>query len=262
MTGPQELHGVRHLNQGGDMPDEHKPGDARVEAAAKALIAISGQGWADMEERYRDLYRSQARRVLAAADAAGPASGEAAEDGATIAGLESACGHLSALVDVTTLLLKDLRDYTNDLHENRCLGGGPERGEVPLLDRVDDWLEQRVMPAPAAPAVPDGYALVPVEPTKEMIEAAYDNVTGGGGRAAIYAAMLAAAPVSHANSPQAAAPAGWQPIETAPKDDQVVLFGQKGGRFIGRWRDYERINQPRITHWMPLPAAPTQEPQQ
>lgn len=43
-------------------------------------------------------------------------------------------------------------------------------------------------------AVPDGWQVVPKEPTKDMVEAAYDNVTGGGGRAAIYAAMLAAAP--------------------------------------------------------------------
>ncbi len=42
--------------------------------------------------------------------------------------------------------------------------------------------------------VPEGWQLVPKEPTKDMVEAAYDNVTGGGGRAAIYAAMLAAAP--------------------------------------------------------------------
>lgn len=43
-------------------------------------------------------------------------------------------------------------------------------------------------------AVPEGWQVVPKEPTKDMVEAAYDNVTGGGGRAAIYAAMLAAAP--------------------------------------------------------------------
>lgn len=43
-------------------------------------------------------------------------------------------------------------------------------------------------------AVPDGWQLVPKEPTKDMVEAAYENATGGGGRAAIYAAMLAAAP--------------------------------------------------------------------
>lgn len=43
-------------------------------------------------------------------------------------------------------------------------------------------------------AVPEGWQVVPKEPTKDMVEVAYDNVTGGGGRAAIYAAMLAAAP--------------------------------------------------------------------
>lgn len=49
----------------------------------------------------------------------------------------------------------------------------------------------------------------------------------------------------------------WQPIETAPKDEKVVLWGDAGKQcFVGRWRDFHRINDPRITHWMPLPAAP------
>lgn len=162
-------------------------GDARVEAAAKALLARRELKLEDLTDKAREHYLADVCAVLAAADAADQRSrycpeceargradavgGEAPGDAATVAGLESACGHLSALVDATTLLLRNLRDYTNDLHENRCLGGGPEHGEVPLLDRVDDWLEQRVIPAPSAPAVPDGYALVPVEPTPAMLDA-------------------------------------------------------------------------------------------
>jgi hypothetical protein len=57
-------------------------------------------------------------------------------------------------------------------------------------------------------------------------------------------------------APAAPAPA-WQSIEMAPKDEEVLLFGQINKRaFIGAWGDYMRINQPRITHWMPLPAPP------
>jgi len=51
----------------------------------------------------------------------------------------------------------------------------------------------------------------------------------------------------------------WQPIETAPKWQSVLLWATRtGGRcVIDYWGDYDRHNHPRITHWMPLPAAPT-----
>lgn len=49
-----------------------------------------------------------------------------------------------------------------------------------------------VAPAPQ-PAVPDGFVLVPVEPTPEMVRAAYSSPIQGG-LEAIYANMLAAAP--------------------------------------------------------------------
>lgn len=47
-----------------------------------------------------------------------------------------------------------------------------------------------------SPAIPDGYALVPVEPTKEMIEAgwSYYMTSKAPGSSGVYSAMLAAAP--------------------------------------------------------------------
>ena len=53
--------------------------------------------------------------------------------------------------------------------------------------------------------------------------------------------------------------ARWQPIETAPKGQSVLLWAtRRGGRcVIDDWGDYDMHNHPRITHWMPLPAAPT-----
>lgn len=53
--------------------------------------------------------------------------------------------------------------------------------------------------------------------------------------------------------------ARWQPIETAPKWQSVLLWVTRGGGrcVIDDWGDYDRHNHPRITHWMPLPAAPT-----
>lgn len=51
----------------------------------------------------------------------------------------------------------------------------------------------------------------------------------------------------------------WLPIETAPKDECVLLLRGRGVTFVGRWGDYQRHNQPCITHWMPLPPAPQQK---
>jgi hypothetical protein len=53
--------------------------------------------------------------------------------------------------------------------------------------------------------------------------------------------------------------AGWMPIETAPKGEKVLLFGKDRKPCIDDWALYCRINQPRFTHWMPLPPAPSTE---
>lgn len=51
--------------------------------------------------------------------------------------------------------------------------------------------------------------------------------------------------------------AGWQRIETAPKDRDVLLWATRTPHaFIDQWGRYDRHNHPRITHWMPLPPAP------
>ena len=43
-------------------------------------------------------------------------------------------------------------------------------GEYPIKD-----LQLYVRPVPAIPAIPEGYVLVPIEPTNEMIESVFDN---------------------------------------------------------------------------------------
>lgn len=53
----------------------------------------------------------------------------------------------------------------------------------------------------------------------------------------------------------------WQPIETAPKDEQVVLYHVPGQRkpFMCRADDYWSGLAAYLdgaTHWMPLPAPP------
>lgn len=68
----------------------------------------------------------------------------------------------------------------------------------------------------------------------------------------------------------------WQPIETAPKDADVLLYCPERGVVRGAWRDDKYSTKPRPywtndreslwgktwtradqpTHWMPLPEAP------
>lgn len=69
---------------------------------------------------------------------------------------------------------------------------------------------------------------------------------------------------------QTADETGWQPIETAPKDEDVLLFSDDDGVRSGYWYDLEPESQfwyavetqgitggrMKATHWMPLPNPP------
>lgn len=48
----------------------------------------------------------------------------------------------------------------------------------------------------------------------------------------------------------------WQPIETAPITRDSLLIRRNGEICIANWGDYDEVNQPKFTHWMPLPSAP------
>ncbi|EAO9321517.1 TPA: DUF551 domain-containing protein [Salmonella enterica] len=145
--------------------------------------------------------------------------------------------------------------------------------------------------APPAPVVPDGYALVPVEPTDEMIAAAMncEDVLFNSDESFcvqfgnIYEAMLAAAPKPQ-NAPQNIPeniPAGKSTLtldgwiscsERMPEDEQEVIVQNKlGYRYVsyfdeqsGLFFDMRGGNQINciehilVTHWMPLPAPPQQ----
>ena len=90
-------------------------------------------------------------------------------------------------------------------------------------------------------------------------------------------ALIASARIREANS-------GWRPIETAPMDGTTVIVGRdmgsfgfvrgygrfegKPGSFISGWVCNGFTDPPgnlglgAPTHWMPLPAPPTTEPEQ
>ncbi|EEP9802985.1 DUF551 domain-containing protein [Salmonella enterica] len=136
-----------------------------------------------------------------------------------------------------------------------------------------------------SPVIPDGYALVPVEPTDEMIAAAMncEDVLFNSDESFcvqfgnIYEAMLAAAPKPQ-NIPEnipagksTLTPDGWISCsERMPEDEQEVIVQNKlGYRYVSYFDEHSGLffdmpggNQMNciehilVTHWMPLPAPP------
>ncbi|MGP0189552.1 DUF551 domain-containing protein [Klebsiella quasivariicola] len=120
--------------------------------------------------------------------------------------------------------------------------------------------------------VPDGYALVPLKPTKDMLTAVeYDH--GADWQYAIdiwdsmcRAAMLAAAPQLPGSEP-ATVPGKWIPVsERMPGSQEwVIVFAKWANQQVlcwddvqNRWTDFEDQSYyaDMFTHWMPLPAGP------
>ncbi|HHW3963623.1 TPA: DUF551 domain-containing protein [Raoultella planticola] len=119
-----------------------------------------------------------------------------------------------------------------------------------------------------SPVIPDGYVMVPKEPTQAMCAAFNDSDYGRKSLRERYVAMLAAAqqPQDEPQNIPEIIP-GWIPVSERMPDEnaeQQVLACFKGGDistlyyFEGRWGDAYGIVPIRqdVTHWMPLPAAP------
>ncbi|MFB5952113.1 DUF551 domain-containing protein [Klebsiella pasteurii] len=117
-----------------------------------------------------------------------------------------------------------------------------------------------------SPVIPDGYVLVPKEPTEEMINAWLSEVANWRGHISGYKAMLAAVDCSIPMISDR-----WIPVsERMPEDEQEVLTTNRmGHRFVSFFDKhsglfFDRIDAPAacciehvlVTHWMPLPAAP------
>lgn len=145
---------------------------------------------------------------------------------------------------------------------------------APALDSSPKTAESR---CGNSPVIPEGYVMVPKEPTAEMIAAAMncDDVEFNSDETFcvnfdnIYAAMVEAAPQPQ-NAPHNIPEIipGWIPVsERVPEKGQAVLVyrpkAHEGGDSDVRVAVYGRHNfehgfgcywEP--SHWMPLPAAP------
>lgn len=101
-------------------------------------------------------------------------------------------------------------------------GSAPDFGFAPDRGWVEGWAyaQQRAEPAPAAVAVPEGWALVPVNPTTEMCKAA--NWSSSNRQR--WADMLAAAPALAATPPAQAqlSPVAAQVIENLLQLARIV----------------------------------------
>lgn len=117
-----------------------------------------------------------------------------------------------------------------------------------------------------SPVIPEGYAMVPREPTAEMVikmryhVGGYDrNIKEG------YKAMLAVDPQSPGSEP-AIVPGKWIPVsEKIPGHSRAVLIittlGEYWTGYFDRagvfWCDEVKVES--ATHWQPLPEPPQEE---
>ncbi|EKQ1214030.1 TPA: DUF551 domain-containing protein [Klebsiella pneumoniae] len=123
--------------------------------------------------------------------------------------------------------------------------------------------------------IPDGYVMVPKEPTDEMIHAGHlyfqrsmemcDDFTPSG----MFNSMLAAAPQSPGSEP-ATVPGKWIPVsERMPEAEGHYLVWANASRIDGycdhlaiatyQGREWSNEFNWLVTHWMPLPAAPQED---
>ena len=89
---------------------------------------------------------------------------------------------LEAQVLVMAELLREARPYID--HR----GGAGVKGYTKLTKDIDATLDGKL----PAPVVPEGWKMVPVDPTPEMLDAGY--FTNHGANRGIYRAMLSASP--------------------------------------------------------------------
>jgi len=185
---------------------------------------------------------------------------------------------------------RELPDYLNDaidnlVHDNYERSQAGSRNRQADVDLIRAALATRPAQTEQQPvAVPEGWKLVPVQPTAEMLAAVTTSTFEPLRQEAMkmaredYQAMLYAAPIAQ-TAPQVQS--GWTSVEDRLPDPALharVLIFTDGYDFAGeQYFDVkaESLNehsfgdpgdQPepycKATHWMPLPAASAPQPEQ
>lgn len=139
-----------------------------------------------------------------------------------------------------------------------------------LRDQRDMGTAQSCLPV--CEGTPDGWRLVPVEPTEAMLVAACEigPDTNSGcfsddDARSTYRAMLAAAP------PPPEKTEGWRTMESAPKDGTLLLLIYKGRPIVAAHNGSDKYpfwnsetvgisDIANFTHWQPLPPPPENNP--
>ena len=148
--------------------------------------------------------------------------------------------------------------------------------EAMLLQRAIDIIVNK---AGNSPVIPDGYVMVPKEPTEEMNKAGWAAMNEHDAINPTYRAMLAAAPhdTPALNSVQSVVTVSdaWIPVsermpENKPGSYEYLVFETLNNRvnhdywnvpdagdeaFTPFWNHYGEY----VTHWMPLPNPPKEE---
>ena len=118
-----------------------------------------------------------------------------------------------------------------------------------------------------SPVIPDGYVMVPKEPTQAMCAAFNDSDYGRKSLRERYVAMLAAAPQPQ-NAPQNIPEIipGWIPLSERMPEDRisVILWDAEigevtSGHYSHKTQTFYHCGdaiENEITHWMPSPCAP------
>jgi hypothetical protein len=160
-----------------------------------------------------------------------------------------------------------------DLDDDTCVAAGPKSAILMLLNGVAPALQ--VIDAPRV-EVPEGWKLVPVEPTDEMA-GAYETVAPAPFFVDAYRAMLAAAPaLPIARQAQPTDSDAWISVdERLPGIREEVLVDcgyltiaqrtddkQDPENHEGWALDYCNSHARAITFWMPLPKPPALKSEQ